>query len=254
MRHRVLVLIGVAATLVACAPRGDDTANGGLVNTSWTVLSIAGAPTLPKARPTMTFAADGTVSGSGGCNQYSGSFRTDGDRIAFGPMSSTLMGCEGQRGQQEAAFLADLQGAATWRLADDGNLVIGGAGEIVAGPGVAEGPPGDEPVADLAGTSWSLADMGGTADFAHLVPTLEFGADGTVSGFAGCNTFTGAYTVTGDTLTLGPLATTRIGCQRPASAVEAAYLAALAGTRTWAWGVEDRLVLDGAVPLMFTRR
>ena len=47
----------------------------------------------------MTFAPGGTVSGSSGCNQYSGKFRTDGDRIAFGQVSSTLMGCEGQRGQ-----------------------------------------------------------------------------------------------------------------------------------------------------------
>jgi len=248
---RLLILTAVFA-VIACSPGGDDTANGGLGNTSWTVTSIGGQATLPEARPTMTFAAGGTVSGSGGCNQYSGSFRTDGDRIAFGQVSSTLMGCEGQRGLQEAAFLSAVQGAATWRLADDGNLVLGGAVEIVAGSGVAEGPPGDEPVADLAGTSWTLAEMGGTADFAHVVPTLEFGADGTVSGFAGCNTFRGPYTLTGDGLTLGPLATTRIGCQRPASAVEAEYLAALAAT-TSAASDGGQLVLGGAVPLTFTR-
>jgi heat shock protein HslJ len=247
-----LLIISILFTVLACSPIGDDTANGGLANTSWTVISVSGQATAPEARPIMTFAADGTVTGSGGCNQYSGSFHTDGDRIAFGPMSSTLMGCEGPRGQQEAAFLSSLQGAGTWRLADDGNLVIAGAGEIVAGPGVAEGPPGDEPVADLAGTAWTLAEIGGTADFANLVPTLEFGPDGTVSGFAGCNTFSGAYTLTGIALTFGPLATTRIGCERPASAVEASYLTALAGTTTWA-SDGGQLVLGGAVPLTFTR-
>lgn len=254
---RLLALMVLAGVLGACSLRGDDTANGGLVNTSWTVISIAGQPTAPDARPTMTFAQDGTVSGSGGCNQYTGGFRTEGDRIAIGQVSSTLMGCDGQRGQQEAAFLSGLQGAATWRQAEDGNLVIGGAAEIVAGPGVAEGPPGDPPagapIADLAGTSWILADMGGTADLAHLVPTLEFGADGTVSGFAGCNTFQGSYTLAGETLTLGPLTTTRIGCERPASAVEAEYLTALAGTTTWAAGEAGQLVLGGGVPLTFTR-
>lgn len=250
---KLLALPILAAVIAACSLWGDDTANGGLANTSWTVISIAGQPTAPDARPTMTFAADGTVSGSGSCNQYSGSFRTDGDRIEFGPVSSTLMGCEGQRGEQEAAFLSALQGAATWRQTDDGNLMIGGAGEIVAGPGVAEGPPGDGPVADLAGTSWILVDIGGTADFAPLVPTLEFGADGAVSGFAGCNTFSGSYTLTGDALSLAPLAMTRIGCQRPASAVEAEYLSALAGAKTWASGEEGQLVLGGAIPLTFTR-
>jgi heat shock protein HslJ len=267
MRHRALFLVGVAAVLVACSPGGDNT-NGGLGNTSWTVISIAGQPVAPDARPTMTFDPGGTVSGNGGCNQYTGSFRTEGDRIAVGQVSSTLMGCEGERGRQEAAFLSALQGAGTWRLAEEGNLVIAGAGEIIAGPGVAEGPPGDvlpgdavpgddgpsdEPIADLAGTSWTLVELGGTADLAHLVPTLEFGADRTVSGFAGCNTFTGPSTSTGAELSLGPLATTRIGCQRPASAVEAEYLAALAGVTSWAIDDGGRLVLGGAIPLTFTR-
>ncbi len=256
MHHRVSLLIGVAAMLAGCSLVGDDTANGGLVNTSWTVVSVAGQPTLPDARPTMTFAQDATVSGTSGCNQYTGSFRTDGDRITIGPVSSTLMGCDGERGQQEAAFLSAVQGATTWQQAEDGNLVLAGAGEIVAQPGVAEGPPGagpsDEAITDLAGTSWTLADMGGTADLANVAPTLEFGADGTVSGSAGCNTFTGSYTQTGDALTLGPLATTRMACQPPASAVEAAYLTALAGITTWATGDGGQLVLGGTVPLTFT--
>ena len=139
MRRHVPLLIGVVAMLAGCSLIGDDTANGGLGNTSWTVVSIAGQPTPPDARPTMTFAPGGTVSGSGGCNQYTGSFHTDGDRITVGPVSSTLMGCEGERGQVEAAFLSGLQGATTWRQAGDGNLVLEGAGEIVAEPGAAEG-------------------------------------------------------------------------------------------------------------------
>ena len=139
MRHRVPLLIAVAAMLAGCSLIGDDTANGGLANTSWTVVSIAGQPTLPDARPTMTFAPAGDVSGSGGCNQYNGRFHTDGDRITVGAVSSTLMGCEGERGPQETAFLSGLQGATTWRQGEDGNLVLDGAGEIVAQPGVAEG-------------------------------------------------------------------------------------------------------------------
>ncbi len=95
MRHRALVLIGLAAVLLACSPIGDDKANGGLGNTSWTVISIGGQATLPEARPTMTFDAGGTVSGSGGCNQYSGSFRTDGDQIAFGQVSFDAHGLRG---------------------------------------------------------------------------------------------------------------------------------------------------------------
>lgn len=250
MRHQILFLIAVAVILVACTPRSDDTANGGLVNTSWTVIAIAGGQTLDGAKPTLTFAQDGTVSGSAGCNHYSAAFRTDGASISVGEVASTLMGCNGERGSQEAAFLDALRGAATWRLADDGKLVIGGIGEIVAGAGVAEGPPGDEPGADFVGTRWILAEMGGTADFADLVLTLEFSSDGSVSGFAGCNTFGGPYTVDESSLSIGPLASTKIGCPPPASAVEAEYLEALAGVTAWT-GADGRLEFEGAVPLTF---
>lgn len=257
MRHQVSLLIGVAAMLVACSLRGDDTANGGLAFTSWTVISIGGQDTVPEARPTMTFAADGTVSGSGGCNQYSGSFRTDGDRIAFGPMSSTLMGCEGQRGQQEAVFLKALDDAASWRQTENGELEIGGNLGMVARPGIAMGPPGQDlpseaPAAALAGTSWTLTDLGSMTDFAGLVPTLQFGADGTVAGFTGCNRFHAPYTATGGDLKIGSLVTTKMACPR-ASEVEGKYLEWLAVVSSWSLGADGRLTLGGPEPLTFVR-
>lgn len=45
-----------------------------------TVVSIDGRPTVPDARPTMTFAQDGTVSGSAGCRSMAadGRLRLDG--------------------------------------------------------------------------------------------------------------------------------------------------------------------------------
>ena len=134
MRHRVPLLIAVAAMLAGCSLIGDDTANGGLGNTSWTVVSIAGQPTIPDARPTMTFAPGGAVSGSGGCNQYNGSFHTDGDQITIGPVSSTLMGCEDERGRQETAFLTGLQGATTWRQGATGTWCSMGPGRSSRNP------------------------------------------------------------------------------------------------------------------------
>jgi heat shock protein HslJ len=108
--------------------------------------------------------------------------------------------------------------------------------------------------AALGGTSWNLAEMGGTADFAHIVPTIEFGTDGTVSGFAGCNTFSGTFTTGGTTLTMGLLASTEIGCQRPASAVEAEYLEALSGVTNWEIDANGSLTLGGPALLRFTSR
>ena len=252
---RAIVLLVLTAFTAGCALRGADDAGRPLEDTSWAVTSIAGAPTLPEARPTLTFAADGTVSGSSGCNQYSGAYRRDGGAISFGGISSTLMGCDGERGRQETAFLAALNGATTWRIGPDGLVISGPAGDIVAGEGIAEGPPGDAasgaPVTDLAGTSWVLLDMGGTADLAHLVPTLEFGADGQLSGFAGCNQFNAPYAISSADLTLGSLATTKMMCIRPGSVVESTYLEALVGVKTWWVDDSGDLHLDGAVPLTF---
>jgi heat shock protein HslJ len=61
--------------------------------------------------------------------------------------------------------------------------------------------------------------------------TLEFGADGRVSGSAGCNRYTGQYTVAGDAVTIGQSASTRRMCAEPAGVMEqeAAFLAALPG-------------------------
>ncbi len=243
----------VACLALGCTP-GSDNASGGLVNTSWTVKTINSVAVLPAARPTLTFAQDATVGGSAGCNQYSGPFRTDGDRISIGDVASTMMMCQGEIGAQETAFLGALRAVQTWRQTPAGDLELGGVGSIVAAPGIAEGPPPVDPAVGLAGTRWGLAEMGSTADFARIVPTIEFGRDGAISGLAGCNSFSGSFTLDGEAITLGPIVSTKMACEPPASAVEAEYLAALSGVATWSIDADGRLLLAGPVPLRFTPR
>jgi heat shock protein HslJ len=240
----------LAACALGCTPSSDN-ANGGLVNSSWTVQTINGVAVNPAAPPTMTFAQDATVGGNASCNRYSGPFRTDGDRISIGDVSMTQMLCEADA--QETAFLAALRGAQIWRLTPTGDLEIGGLSAIVAAPGIAEAPPLPGPTG-LGGTSWDLVEMGNTADLARIVPTIEFAADGIVSGSTGCNTFSGTYSTDGETLGIGTLATTKIGCDRPASAVEAEYLRALTGITSWSIESDGHLLLGGVIPLRYTPR
>jgi heat shock protein HslJ len=249
---RVSLLIAVSLIALACTSNGGDSpssgaGNGGLANTSWTVTSLAGVPTVGPARPTMTFAADGTVSGNTGCNQYSGTYRTEGSSITITKVASTLMMCAGPGADVEALFLKGLNSATAWQKTEGGQLEIAAAVAIVAGPGVAEGPPADAPGIALPGSSWVLTEMGGTADFAHIVPTLAFGMDGTVSGFAGCNTFRGTYTPDGH---IRSLASTKIACQPPASIIESDYLKALSDVGGWTL-VDGHLVSHGSIPLTF---
>ncbi len=63
----------------------------------------------------------------------------------------------------------------------------------------------------LTGVRWKLMEIMGTRVVAtepDMTPYLQFGEDGRVSGFTGCNQFTGAYETEGLRLTFKPMATT----------------------------------------------
>jgi heat shock protein HslJ len=80
---------------------------------------------------TMSFDADGQVSGNGGCNQYSGGYSVDGSNISIGPLRSTMMACPDEAvGTQEAQFLAALDMVETWSLAGD-TLTLHGPGDTI---------------------------------------------------------------------------------------------------------------------------
>jgi heat shock protein HslJ len=69
------------------------------------------------------FNADGTLSGDGGCNTYSGSYKVNGNNISIGPLASTKKYCADPAGvmDQETQYLAALQTAATYQV--QGNML-----------------------------------------------------------------------------------------------------------------------------------
>ena len=109
-----------------------------------------------------------------------------------------------------------------------------------------------EATTHLPGTSWTLVDLDGAAPVADAVPTMEFGEDGTVSGNASCNQYSGEVTIDGSDLSFGPLAMTRMMCADPAAAEqETAFTIALESVSSYTIDSEGRLVLEGETPLMF---
>lgn len=72
---------------------------------------------------------------------------------------------------------------------------------------------------------WVLREFPGHDFDADNPPTVRFEEEGRVSGFSGCNRFSGTYSGWPDTLTFGPLVTTRMAC--PGDNVEAAFHAVL---------------------------
>ncbi len=82
----------------------------------------------------------------------------------------------------------------------------------------------------LTGVRWRLTELMGqavTATEPDMTPYLQFGEDGRVSGFAGCNQFTGAYEAEGLRLSFKPMATTQKACLN--ASVEAQFIATIQG-------------------------
>ena len=106
--------------------------------------------------------------------------------------------------------------------------------------------------APFEGTPWVLTaglDAPGVEEHA---PSVTF-EGGKVSGSAGCNRFQGSFTSSGDTLELGELAVTLMGCPEPAASVEEEFLAVFEQVERWRME-DDELVLadaDGSELLRF---
>jgi heat shock protein HslJ len=131
-----LLVATLALVLTACG--GSSSATHDIKGTAWTVSTIGGQATVPGAQPTIAFGSDGTISGSTGCNTYSGTYTVDGDRLTVSQLAMTRKACADPAvNTQEGAVTAGLTGATSWSIGSDGNLTIKGATEIVAKPGAA---------------------------------------------------------------------------------------------------------------------
>lgn len=228
-----------------------------LSGTSWVLESFAGPDAEPVAAvasgeaATLVFAADGSFAGSTGCNRIAGTYSQDGTSLtlASGPM--TLKACEGAVAAQEAAIVAALPLVASFTL--ESSLVLQDAEGVTLLTYV----PG---MSSLAGTSWQATGINNgkeavVSEAGTEEVTAMFGADGTISGSGGCNTYSGQYTTSGaDQITIGALASTKMACPEPAMQIEQMYFAALGNVSTYQ--IEGTTLTlrdaDGAMQATFT--
>jgi len=133
--EHVLTFYGQNDEVLVELARFDPTLEG----SSWTVLAYnngqqAVVSVILGTAITAEFGEDGTVSGSGGCNEYTGPYETDEQRISIGPLASTKQLCASPVGidAQEAAYLTALELADLWVIRgeilelrrDDGALAV----------------------------------------------------------------------------------------------------------------------------------
>ncbi len=210
------------------APGGSATVE----NATWRLTALPGQ-TLPAGRKreavTVTFEA-GRVHGFSGCNQFTGAYTLKGGSLVLGALAGTMMACPEPAMSVENRFLRLFSGTLGVTLAgDDLTLRPADGGDPLRFQ--REAPP------RLEGVEWEVTGYNNgrqavVSPMAGTRLTLVF-EGGKVSGSSGCNRFHGSFTAEGKTLTIHPLATTRMACEDAVMSQEQQFLGALQSATTW---------------------
>lgn len=106
---------------------------------------------------------------------------------------------------------------------------------------------GGEPLSLLVGRQWRIVEIDGSATLPGTEPTLSFLGGGQAAGHAGCNRYSGGYTLSGEGLGLGPIAATKMAClQEGVMAQERRFLDLLGATARFDFDEDGRLLLIAA--------
>jgi heat shock protein HslJ len=258
-----LALIVACVLLVfamsSCGDDDDDdapsasTAPTQLAGTKWVLSSavIDDEDVASVAVAALDFGSDGTLSGTTGCNNFSGTYEQEGDEldIELGPM--TLAACTDPAATaQEQAILEGLPEVDTFRSTPQLELLDGDGDTLLIY---------DANTAGLEGTSWTATGVnnGSAVESTALTEMIsaEFRSGGVVTGFSGCNEYNGTYATSGtDGLTITDVAGTLKSCDDATMTLEGQYLAALGNTATYELSGGTLTLRDssGAIQATFT--
>lgn len=218
MRPARIWIVAFVVVLVAAACGDDSTDADVLAGTSWVAQRISddsgGGGVLAGSGLTIEFANDGrTVSGSTGCNVYSGDVTIGQGTISVTQVTVTERACSPPEiMEQEARVLEILSSADAFTLAG-GVLELNSAGGSVS---FIEPPPVVD--AALDGTAWVLDSLidGEVAMsvLATTAPSLTVDTgEGSMQGTTGCNSFGGTVMIEGSGFMVTDMNWTEIGCQ-----------------------------------------
>ena len=208
--------------------------------------AVEGFTLVPDTQVSLTFDGD-NLTAMGGCNTLGGTWSLEGDVLVVPPMVRTMMACEPSALMDQETWLDAVLTSKPAVAVDGDTLTITAQGATVTLV--------DKEVADpdrpLEGTTWTAESLISEQAVSSIPagvrpPTLTLDA-GSVAVDTGCNTGRGTYTVSGDAVTFGPIATTRMACVDPSGQqVETAVLAVLTGTATAAIDGPVLTLMNGA--------
>lgn len=242
---RLGVALALPFVLTAC---GDDAGSGRgptgrtvplLDGTSWIVTEVTegGNPRIlvPRSEIRVEF-VDGSISINGGCNGMGANYTLSADaELETDTLGGTEMDCDQPLMDQDAWLSGTVFASPLVASVDGDTLTLAREGlelvltdRAVASPDVL-----------LEGTAWQLDGIRSSDSMSSLpaggsTPTLSLSTDGTVALDTGCNSGRGTATVSGSTISFGPVTTTKKACaDLAARQTEAAVLATLDGAVEW---------------------
>jgi heat shock protein HslJ len=215
---------GTSSVSAPAAPAATTAPPASLGGTSWTMTTVGGVTAKPGGL--LAFATGREMTGSTGCNDFAGTYAQTGGALAITIGPVTAKGCP-DLAAQEAAVLAALPRTASFSSDGRTLTLLDGSGRELLGYRHVD-------ATSLVGPAWQVTGINNGRQAVSSVivgstVTATFAADGTVSGSAGCNSYSAPYTLAGDTLKVQPAAATRKFCEAPDGVMEqeSAFLAAL---------------------------
>lgn len=118
----LLVFAALILAMSACAPANGEVPE--LTSTRWRLVSYgepgSEIPVIEDTEVTLQFDEENRAGGSGGCNTFGAEYEVANDRLSFGEIESTLIGCiaEGVM-EQEAEYYDALWTAEEFELTED---------------------------------------------------------------------------------------------------------------------------------------
>jgi heat shock protein HslJ/uncharacterized protein YecT (DUF1311 family) len=87
--------------------------------TTWRALAIDGEPVADGVEITLELDEAAAFAGLGGCNRYFGTVEVTAERITFGQVGATRMGCPEPAMSEEQRYFQALEAVTGWRVEDD---------------------------------------------------------------------------------------------------------------------------------------
>jgi heat shock protein HslJ len=212
-----------------------------LLGTDWVLSSLiaknSDIPVPPASAPILNLDENGRMTGHGGCNNIFSDFTAADGSISFGPIASTRMFCEGLM-ELENSFTTALDAVTRYEIVDDQLVLSTEDFSTVL--------TFSSSVFALEDTHWYLQILNGEDLPSKIKVSLTLSPEnnkkeGAIFGSAGCNGYTGTYTLDEDRIKINLLGITAMFCE-DAMDIEAAFIAALQDELTYEIQ-SDRLTL-----------